>query len=332
LYAWRKVGRRGLGWFLFGGLPPALLLLGYHAACFGSPFATAYAWETPEFRTPGAFLEVMGKPRLDVLGAVLFSPYRGLFVGSPFLLLALPGLWTWARGGRRPEAALCASIAGICLLFNMAYIGWDGGWGIGPRYLVPAIPFLALPATWGFERFPRLSTFLAGVSVASFLLSTAVDPQSPVGHSPMGSVPGKPAWRHSPLLEYEIPLFFEGRAEGLLEAQRDWMLRENGERARAEGVAPARRAAEAAAMRAAVGRGDPDPLPLAAIRGPVSSGVVGMYEGWLFRLFPAGSPQVAGNSFNVGEWVFPGSRWSLLPLLLPAALLARAIRIARRSR
>ncbi len=328
LYALRKVGWRGLGWFLLGALPPALLLLGYHAACFGSPFATAYAKETPEFRTPGAFLEVLREPRLDVLGALLFSPYRGLLVGSPFLLLGLPALWRWARGARRPEAALCAAIVATCLLFNMGYIGWDGGWGIGPRYLVPAIPFLGLPATSAFARVPRVSALLAGLSVASFLLSTAVDPQAPIGHSPMASVPGKPAWRHSPLLEYEIPLFAAGRAEGLLRVQEEWLLRENDARARADGIPRDR---EAAAIRSAVERGDPDPLPLAAIRGPVSAGVVGIYEGWLFRLFPVGSRQAEWNSFNVGEFLFPARRWSLLPLLLPAILLARAIRIARRT-
>jgi hypothetical protein len=42
---------------------------------------------------------------------------------------------------------------------------------------------------------------------------------------------------------------------------------------------------------------------------------VGVYEAWMFRVFPPRSVPASWNSFNVAEVLFPGSRWSLAPLL-----------------
>ena len=55
---------------------------------------------------------------------------------------------------------------------------------------------------------------------------------------------------------------------------------------------------------------------LPALDGPVSVNPVGVYEGAAYRAFPRHSDQARFNSFNAGELLFPGSRWSLVPLLL----------------
>ncbi|HSN91928.1 MAG TPA: hypothetical protein VLS93_11925, partial [Anaeromyxobacteraceae bacterium] len=147
--------RRAWIWYALGALAPLLLLGAYHAACFGSPFTTAYAHENPAFRSgASAFLGVFLAPDLAVLPAVLVSPFRGLLVGSPALLLGAFGCvrW-WRRGERRAEILLALSIAAVFLLFVTTFNGWHGGWAVGPRYLVPALPFLALPAVAAFERF-----------------------------------------------------------------------------------------------------------------------------------------------------------------------------------
>ena len=34
---------------------------------------------------------------------------------------------------------------------------WHGGWAIGPRYLIPAIPFMLVPLADWLERWPTLS-------------------------------------------------------------------------------------------------------------------------------------------------------------------------------
>jgi hypothetical protein len=68
---------------------------------------------------------------------------------------------------------------------------------------------------------------------------------------------------------------------------------------------------------AAIARGDPEPFLLAAVRGPVSMNPVAVYDGLLgFGLFPLGSEPSDWASFNAGEFLLPGSRWSVLPVVL----------------
>jgi hypothetical protein len=192
----------------------------------------------------------------------------------------------------RAEAWLSLAVLAFFLLFIVTFNGWHGGWAVGPRYLVPAVPFLALPAVLAFQRAPVLASAVAAVSIALNLLVTAVDPQSPLGSARLAVVEGRPQWSYDHVAEYEWPLFAHGRA-------------------------------------------GPSLLPSgrSAFEGPVSANPIGIYEGWMFRVFPPGSPQVRMNSFNAGELVFPGSRWSLVPLLLlEALLLGLALRIARRTR
>jgi hypothetical protein len=236
------------------------------------------------------------------------------------------------------------------LLLVMTFNGWHGGWAVGPRYLAPALPFLALPAVAGFPRSFKLGSALAAVSVAASLLVTAVDPQSPVGIAPGATVEGRPQWLHSPLTEWDLPLFLEGRAWPLFRAQRDRVLSFYDRNMQAGGTPAAERVRRLADLReridADVRDGRPAPLlvtrgpdgqpglvlsELPTFTGPVSVNPMGIYEGWAYRVFPAGSAQAGWNSFNVGEALFPRSRWSLAPLLLVVgALVALALRTAVR--
>ena len=269
---------------------PFLLICAYNVACFGTPFTTNYVAQNPMFRTAGDWLGVFVAPSASVLLAVTFSPFRGLFVSSPVLLAAVFGLARMLRDVRvRTEALTCATIAAFYFLFTISFNAWQGGSGVGPRYLVPAIPFLALALPHAISRLPRVTTVLAAASIALQLLTTAVDPQVPIVE-----VPGRPLWKESPITEYLLPLFLTGRADPLVDA-----------------VVGGR---EGLRERAAN-------LPIAQVRGPVSANTIGMYEGWFYMQFAAGSPEANVNSFNVGELVFPGSRLSLTPLLIIEAAL-----------
>jgi len=343
--------RGGWRWYALGVAGPFLLICAYNLACFGTPFTTNYRHEDPAFKAAGAFLDVFVWPGWEVLPALLLSPFRGLFVGAPVLLLGAWGLFAWVRSGRlRAEAWLFLSILGFFLLVVTTFNGWHGGWAVGPRYLAPALPFLAAPAVLGFVRFPGTTGVLAAVSVALNLLVTAVDPQAPVGVAGHARVEGRSLWLHSPLTEYVIPLFATGRAFPLLESQREAVLRFLDAALASDGVPPAARAEGVAALRrqidAAIAAGEPalllatrgpDGRPglvrseLPTVVGPVSANPVGVYEGWMYRVFPSGSPEARMNSFNAGELLFPGSRWSLAPLLaVEALLLAVAFRRASR--
>ena len=245
--------------FLSGGLPAALALGWYHRACFGRALTLATNYESSLF-TQGArrFLGVFAAPDALVMVKLLFSSYRGLFFSSPVLLLGIYGLWRmWNGRTLRREAALCASIFAAFLLMNGAFNGWHGGYSFGPRYLAPAIPFIALPLAPLFDRLPRLAGAAALLSGGMILFATAVDPQVPF------DVP-------HPWGDYLVPL----------------------------------------------ATGDSVARPPFRIAGPVSANPQGTSEKFAYDLFAPGSPQAEWNSFNLGEFLWPGSLTSLLPLLI----------------
>jgi hypothetical protein len=125
----------------------------YHHAAFGHPLRTGYqtladapfqAWHV------GGFYGI-GMPDATALLLSFFSPLRGLFTLSPFLLLAFGGLGKL----RRESPALFGStlvllLANAYFTSSFAYESW--GWTAGPRHLTPMLPFLLLPAGFTLER------------------------------------------------------------------------------------------------------------------------------------------------------------------------------------
>ena len=138
--------RPGLA-YLLGLLGPFLLLCAYNVAAFGTPFTTNYAFEDPQFLEKGeAFLGVFQVPDLWVILLATVSPFRGVFVAAPALLLGVAGLVPWFRDGRmRAEWVLVVSVVGFFLAFLTTFNGWHGGLGREsalPRS-GPAVPLLA---------------------------------------------------------------------------------------------------------------------------------------------------------------------------------------------
>ena len=89
-----------------------------------------------------------------VLHSYLISPGGSLWGTSPVLLLALPGAWLLWRS-RRVRYVLVAllMLAGFALTFAFWQgIHWFGGLSWPPRFLIPAVPFLLLPALPVLER------------------------------------------------------------------------------------------------------------------------------------------------------------------------------------
>ena len=346
--------KNGWLWFGLGVLGPFLLICAYNAACFGTPFTTNYRHQNLHFSGgANAFLGVFVWLQWDVLLAILFSPFRGLFFSSPVLLIGLAGLtWLFQNKSYRAEAWLFIATLGFLLFFNICFIGWDGGWTTVPRYLGPALPFLALPMVFGFMRFPRTISVLAAISIAIMLLTTAVDSQAPIGTDDAAVVLDRPKWQYNPLTEYELPIFLTRRAWPLMHEQEEQVLRYYDTALTTDGMTPELRRAEVQNLRqyieSMIAQGKPAPLILTRTGeganahysvdmsdlpltvGPVSAHLGGIYGGWSEGAFGApGSAQSRWNSFNVGEFLFPRSRWSLLPLLLvDGALVWLALRVA----
>ncbi|TMQ06871.1 MAG: hypothetical protein E6J90_44920 [Deltaproteobacteria bacterium] len=180
---------------VFAGLPvashvvvrlvPIAVLLGYHAACFGSPWRTGYdASTTFAVYHQHGFLGLT-ELRGEALWGALMRRDNGLFALSPWWLIALPGLVTLWLGRERGTALVGAAVIAIYVLFISSINFWRGGWEVGPRYITAMLPFL-LPAVaaqlqaWRVRPFWfGLAAGLTGVGVVVYVLATATFPYWP---------------------------------------------------------------------------------------------------------------------------------------------------------
>ncbi|GEM_PF-558814 len=349
-YASAVARKRGnLVWFGAGLLGPLTLICVYNVICFDTPFTTNYRHQNPLFQSD-AFMDVFLLPNVGILTAVLVSPFRGLFFSAPVLLLGIFGLVRMFKSERlRAEAWLCVGVLGFFFLFMMCYNGWFGGWAAGPRYLVPALPFIALPMVGAFVRFPKISTAVAAVSIAINFVTTAVDPQTPVGNGSPGTVPTRPltgerpfaaSFAYSPLTEYELPSFVFGRPLPFIEAMKRGYLEVYNQKWMSEGVPYEERARRTTLLSAKL-QGDidgykPEAFWVGSFEGPVSLNPMGIYEGWFYRMhrppseeYGAQSAEARMNSFNLGEFIVERSVLSLVPLVaICGTLIFLAVRAA----
>jgi hypothetical protein len=151
-------------------LPAVLIAIGwmaYNTAVFGSPLSLGYSYSelwTDQHHTGFMSLAI---PRWGTLWGITFSPFRGLFVLSPLLLLAMPGFVLWYRSGEhRREFWVALSSMLAMFLFNSSSVMWWGGYAVGPRYLLPMLPFMVLPVIFVFREWrDRL-----GIRIVVFVL------------------------------------------------------------------------------------------------------------------------------------------------------------------
>jgi hypothetical protein len=184
LYALAREGRlrRALaygGGVLAGIVPLAL----YNAWAFGSLTHMSYkdavkvqgisGHEVLGLNDGGFF--GIGAPTFHKLLQLLFAP-RGLLVLSPVLALAVVGNVLLYRRGRRAEALVIGSVSLAFLIYNAGYWLPFGGGSPGPRFLIPMLPFLAVPLALAYRRFPAVTLALAIPSAVLTLVATTTQP------------------------------------------------------------------------------------------------------------------------------------------------------------
>jgi hypothetical protein len=205
------VGRwRAVVWGSLGAVPPLALLAVYDLVTFGTLLPVGYEhstlWQTKHQIGFMSFTY----PHAAALWGLSFSPFRGLFFYAPVLLLSVPGLIiAWRDRVRRPATAVaCASFA-LTFIFFAASAMWWGGFAVGPRYLMPGLPLLAVPfgafVAWGNSLTPRarlaglvLTAALGGLSLALIWATTYARQNYP------------PDTLQRPLTEYVLPALREG--------------------------------------------------------------------------------------------------------------------------
>ena len=183
---------RRLGTYAAGCVAGVAPLLAYNLWAFGSPTTLSYTNSITGFSANGgpprlgsgnstAFYGV-ALPDVRVVLSLLFSE-KGLLVVAPVCLVALlgfPALW---RSGRRAESFVCIAVPVLFLAYNAAYYIPFGGQGPGPRFLAPAIPFLALPLAFALRRHLSVALGLGLASVLVMGAATATNPLSGEEHS-----------------------------------------------------------------------------------------------------------------------------------------------------
>jgi len=178
-YLWAQ-GRSGL-WRrmahgVAGGLVPIVATCFAQAKMFGSASKTGYS-----FLENTAYKDLHGEgffglsvPQLERLGAALFSVELGMFIWTPLLLLGAIGLTRKSSSVQFSDRLWIAALISLELLFLASHGGWRGGWSIGPRYILPVVPFLALGLAYPFR--PALLGGLAGLSIIVCGLPSAIYP------------------------------------------------------------------------------------------------------------------------------------------------------------
>lgn len=137
--------KRKIAEYLIGFAIPLLLLGLYNYIRFGNLFETG---RTADLFGESRYIYSHFVAPWRGLYGLLFSAGKGLFVYSPALILGLIGWRSLHRKDRVLSFTLIGAIASR-ILFIASRSDWPGGFCLGPRYLLPILPFFTLPvAPW----------------------------------------------------------------------------------------------------------------------------------------------------------------------------------------
>ncbi len=162
-----------------GAVLGAAPMLAFNLWAFGNPLKLAYGdavafpgasgHDTLGLNSHGFF--GITAPRFDSATDLLFAG-RGLLVLTPIMVMAVVGVFLMRRR-HRAEANTILAIVAVYFIYNSGYWLPFGGGTPGPRFLIPALPFLAIGLAFAYRRLPALTLGLA-IPSAVFMLAAAL--------------------------------------------------------------------------------------------------------------------------------------------------------------
>jgi hypothetical protein len=174
--------RRG-GAYLLGGIAGVLPVFAFNTWALGSPVEFAYGSAVAVqgadghavlgLNDDGFFGITIPKPgaALDLLLAS-----RGLLVLTPVIAAGVAGLVLMRRAGHRAEWAVIVAVAASFFAYNAGYWLPFGGGTPGPRFLIPALPFVAIGFAYAYRRLPATTLALAIPSALMMLVGSITFP------------------------------------------------------------------------------------------------------------------------------------------------------------
>ena len=168
--------RERIGWFVLGAMAPLGLLAWYQWDAFGAPWHTpsTYYAGTINGTTRGGYTV----PGVHELVSVVFGN-RGLIVGAPIAIVGVVAAVWLAISGSGPVRRHAIVGLAVVVPYLVLCAGWSGLPLLeepGPRYLIPALPFLVVPlaATWDRLWRPMLIAGALGALVSIPTASTFI--------------------------------------------------------------------------------------------------------------------------------------------------------------
>ena len=191
-------------WIAVGALVPGILLMAYDWTIFRSILPKGYFYSALYVEKHHTGFLSLTYPRPDALWGITFGSFRGLFFLAPVLMLAVVGFGIWLR--KRiylPEWTVCTWTVLSFVLFNGSSIMWEGGFAVGPRYLLPMLPFMVIGLGIGWR---ELTTHRVGRLVLGLLTLWSVVAVW------LETISGQsfPDWTPNPLFNYSLPRFIVG--------------------------------------------------------------------------------------------------------------------------
>ncbi|MCU1428961.1 MAG: hypothetical protein JWL83_2961 [Actinomycetia bacterium] len=153
--------RRGLWWYALGAVPPLAITALYQWAAFGAPWRLPYGYYAGVINGSSD-----GGYAIPSLASVVrvFTSSNGLLVLTPLAVIAIGAS---VHVALRPGVARVHAL--VALAVTVPYIALVAGWSgtalaesPGPRYLIPALPFLAVPLAVVWDRVRRLAILATG--------------------------------------------------------------------------------------------------------------------------------------------------------------------------
>lgn len=140
-----RESRRALLVFIACAAVGVLLFLGFNWLRFGSVFESGYG-DVVRADSFWSYSPLLG------LAGLLFSPGKGLAFLAPLTVLAPLGWRASEPGPRRLFLVLATGVSVAVFLPIVPTETWHGAWTYGPRYILPALPFLWIAALLFAER------------------------------------------------------------------------------------------------------------------------------------------------------------------------------------